>query len=226
MFSDIAKTIGQLDDPRFLRVLIRSVVISIVFFIVLWLVVGFLLGRVQVVEWVWLDRVIDALGGLAVVVLTIVLFPGVVSVTIGFFLEGVAAAVEARHYPGLPPARQQSIGEVIGTSVRLGLVTVVLNLVLMPLYLILLFVPPLNLVLFYGVNGYLLGREFFEVVAFRRVDPQAARTLRRRYRARLLLAGVLVAFLFTIPFVNLVTPVLATALMVHQLERIRARAPA
>ncbi len=223
MLGDIAKTAAQLSDPRFLRVVIRSLVISAIFFAVLWLAIGFALGRVQLVEWAWLDRAIDVLGSLAVVGVTLILFPGIVSVTLGFFLEDVAAAVEARYYPGLAPARQQSAGEVIATSVRLGLIVVVLNIVLLPVYLVLLFLPPLNLVLFYGLNGYLLGREFFEVVAFRRLDPAAAAALRRRFRGRVWLAGALVAFLFTLPFVNLVTPVLATALMVHQLERTRQR---
>lgn len=223
LFGDIGRTIAQLGDPRFVRVLIRGLVISLVFFVALWLVVGFALGRVQLVEAAWLDRAIDVLGGLAAAWLTIILFPGIVSITLGFFLEDVAAAVEARYYPGLPPARRQSIGEIIATSARLGLIVVALNVVLLPVYLVLLFVPPLNLVLFFGLNGYLLGREFFEVVAFRRLTPPDAAALRRRYRGRVWLAGALVTFLFTLPFINLVTPVVATALMVHQLERVRQR---
>ena len=34
-------------------------------------------------------------------------------------------------------------------------------------------------------------------------------------------AGVLIAFLFTIPLVNLITPIVATAFMVHVFELIR-----
>ena len=39
--------------------------------------------------------------------------------------------------------------------------------VTLPLYL----VPVLNVIVFYGINAYLLGREYFEMVALRRLDP-------------------------------------------------------
>jgi len=42
----------------------------------------------------------------------------------------------------------------------------------LPLYI---FVPGVNLVLFYGLNGYLLGREYFAMVAMRRLDPRERR---------------------------------------------------
>ncbi len=83
--------------------------------------------------------------------------------------------------------------------------------------------PPLNLFVFYGLNGYLLGREYFELVAARRFDMAGVRRLRRAYRGRLLLAGAVIAFLLTVPIVNLVTPVVATGFMLHVFERLRRR---
>jgi len=94
-------------------------------------------------------------------------------------------------------------------------VAVGLNLLLLPFYLLLLWFPPAYAVLFYGVNGYLLGREYFEQVAMRRLDPEAARRLRRAHQGRIVLAGVAIAFLLTVPILNLIAPVLATAFMVH-----------
>lgn len=223
MLDDIGKTLGQLDDPRFIRVLLKSVVITLAFFVVLWLAVGLVLGSFEVFESRWLERAVDVLGGLAVVIVTIVIFPGAVSLVLGFFLEDVARAVEERHYPGMAPPREQSVAEAVGTGLRLGAVIVLVNLVLLPLYVVLIFLPPLNLVLFYVVNGYLLGREYFELVAFRRVPPKSARALRRRRRGQVWLAGAAIAFVFTVPLVNLAAPVAATALMVHRFERLRQR---
>jgi uncharacterized protein involved in cysteine biosynthesis len=50
--------------------------------------------------------------------------------------------------------------------------------------------------------------------------------MRRRHEPELLLTGVGIAFLLTLPFVNLVTPVLATAAMVHRFQHWRGAAQA
>ncbi|MDH3919807.1 MAG: hypothetical protein OEU25_16720, partial [Rhodospirillales bacterium] len=67
------------------------------------------------------------------------------------------------------------------------------------------------------------GREHFELVALRRLEEPVARRLRRRYRGRVLMAGVIVAFLLTLPLINLVAPIMATGLMVHVFEQVRRR---
>src|SRR3546814_18922147 len=74
---------------------------------------------------------------------------------------------------------------------------------------------------FYLLNGYLLGREYFEMVAVRRLDLAGAKRLRRDFRGRVVLAGAVIAFLLTIPLVNLVTPMIATAFMLHVFEGLR-----
>jgi CysZ protein len=95
----------------------------------------------------------------------------------------------------------------------------VLNILALPLY----FVPIINVFVFYLLNGYLLGREYFELVAARRFDAAGTRRLRRKFRGRVMLAGVVIAFLLTVPIVNLVTPVVATGFMLHVFERLRRR---
>jgi uncharacterized protein involved in cysteine biosynthesis len=81
--------------------------------------------------------------------------------------------------------------------------------------------PGVNFFVFLGLNGYLFGREYFEVVALRRLDPLAVRAARRRAAGRVFVAGVVIAGLFAIPFVNLVAAVIATAFMVHLVARMR-----
>ena len=219
MLNDLFKTIGQLDDPRFFRVIGKSVLISVLFFALLWFVIGFVLARFDLVQTPWLDRAIDVVGGLLVVALTIALFPGVAAMTVGFFLEDVCAAVEARHYPHLPPPRNQPMTEALLAGIRLGLTVLAVNLVLLPVYLLLLFLPPANLVLYYVVNGHLLGREYFELVAFRRMPAKEAKRLRRAKRGSVWLVGAVIAFLFTIPVLGLLIPGLGAALMLHVYQR-------
>jgi CysZ protein len=45
--------------------------------------------------------------------------------------------------------------------------------------------------------------------------------LRRRHGRTLFTAGLLIAFLLTIPIVNLLAPLIGTAVMVHVFETIR-----
>ena len=97
------------------------------------------------------------------------------------------------------------------------------NLVALPFYIILIFIPPMNLLLFYLVNGYLISREYFELVAWRRMDPATATRLRKANRGRLQFAGMLLTLMMTIPVVNLLTPVIGTAFIVHVFHGIEAR---
>ena len=51
------------------------------------------------------------------------------------------------------------------------------------------------------------------------------RALRRRHRLKLFGAGVTIAFLLTVPVVNLLTPVIATVFMVHVFHGLRRTGP-
>jgi uncharacterized protein involved in cysteine biosynthesis len=85
-------------------------------------------------------------------------------------------------------------------------------------YLILLFLPPLNLIVFYLFNGYLLGREYFELAGLRHLDSRQIATVLARKRKAVALAGVVLAGLLSLPVINLFAPVLGLAAMVHLLQ--------
>ncbi|GAB6052498.1 EI24 domain-containing protein [Magnetospira thiophila] len=219
MIKAFSLAIGQLSDPGFRNVLWKSMGLALVVFVLLWMTIGFLLGNTALFDIGWLESIIDVLGVAAVGVLTWFLFPAVISIIVGFFLEEAAAAVDKRHYPHLPPARQQPISELIVTTVKFLAIAVVLNIFL----LFFLIIPPLYPIAFYLVNGYLFGREYYELVALRRLDDFNALGMRRAHKTQLMLIGMLMAFTFTIPLVNLVAPLIATAAMVHLVEAWRHR---
>ena len=104
---------------------------------------------------------------------------------------------------------------------RFAALATALNLLLLPLYVALLFVPPLAPVAFLLVNGYLVGREYFDMVASRHLEPAAASALRKTYRGRVYGTGLVLAFLFTVPIVNLFAPMLGAAAMVHLFHGLR-----
>ena len=219
MINAISLAFGQLSDKSFRGVLWKSLGLALIVFISLWFGLGYLLANTTLFAIGWLESVIDLLGGVAVLVLTWFLFPAIVSVILGFFLEDAARAVEARHYPTLGPGREQPIAEIVKTTLRFLGLALVLNLLMLPFLLL----GPVFPVVFYLVNGYLLSREYFELVALRRLEDPAAAALRKSKQTRLLIFGVMIAFALTVPFLNLLTPLIATAAMVHLVEAWRQR---
>lgn len=209
----------QLGDKAVRRYLWLGIGAAGAIFVALWVGAGYALPHLARFEIGWLNSVVAVLGGAAVMVVSWLLFPGVASGVLALFLENVADAVEARHYPALPPAAPAPIGEQIGAAVRFVVIVVAFNLALLPLLL----VPPVFPFVFYAVNGYLLGREYFELVALRRMGAEKIGALRHAHRGRLWLAGTGIAFLLTVPGLNLIVPVVATAAMVHLFEAWRSK---
>ena len=221
MFAAFLKAFGQLADGTTRRLIWVSLGAAIAVFAALWLTIGTALHNTELFASGWLETIVDVLGWAATLVLTWFLFPAVFTVISSLFLERVAGATEARHYADLPEAPGARLGAALGATAGFLAAMVVLNLVM----LIFLLIPPLFPFVFYGVNGYLLGREFFELVALRRIGLEEVRHLRKAHRGRLFLAGIVIAFLFTVPGLNLVAPVIATAAMVHLFENFRRIPP-
>ena len=222
MLGAFFKAIGQLGDPALRRVVWTGLGISLGVFAGLWAAVGYGLANTALFESGWLEALADVAGGLTALVLTWLLFPGVVSVVIAVLLDAVVRAVEARHYPHLPEAPGAGVAATVFTAAKFLGALVVLNMAA----LLFLLVPPVFPFVFYAVNGYLLGREYFELVALRRAGNAETRALRKAHRGQLFLAGLVIALLLTVPVVNLLAPVTATAVMVHLFELWRTRGQA
>jgi uncharacterized protein involved in cysteine biosynthesis len=215
MVIALFRAVGALAAPPMRRVVALSLGLAAGTFAALWLAVAAILYHTALFEWRPLNWLVDLLGGLAVLVLSWLLFPAVVTLIMSFYLERVAAAVEALDYPWRSPPRRQPLAELLGVTLRLTASTLVLNLLALPIYLL---VPGINLILFLALNGYLFGRGYFEVVALRRLDAGEARRVRNRFAGRVFLGGVVIAGFFALPLVNLVAPVIATAFMLHIFE--------
>ena len=224
LFQAVVKAFGQLSDPATRGIVWKCAIATAILFAILIAGTEWALAHSSLFDWRALDWAADFLGAVGAFILALLLFPAVLLLVLGFFLEDVAALVEARHYPGLPPPREQGLAEIVAASLRFAAVAIGLNLLALPFIAVLTFVPPLNLLLFYALNGYLLGREYFELVALRRMTPREAQALRHIWAWRLFLAGVAITFLSTVPIANLLTPVVATAFMVHIVEALRGAA--
>lgn len=218
MLRALVLAFNQLSDPASRRIVWIGVLSALTAFVALFVAVEWLLTSTVLVTWSWVDWTIDVLGGVAVLALAWILFPAVVVTVSSFLADAVVERVERRHYPHLPPAPSPGFTVELGTAVRFFLVLIAVNLVALPLYIA---APGLNLVIYYVVNGYLVGREYFELVAIRRIGRQGARNLRRERSLRLFSAGVIIAFLSTVPVLNLLVPVIASAFMVHVFQAMK-----
>lgn len=144
----------------------------------------------------------------------------VASAFTGFFLEDVAELVEDVHYPDLPEVRKPSFAESVSDSLRFLGVIVVANIVALMVYP---FVIPLAPFLFFGLNGYLLGREYFQMAALRRLSREDVKRLYEHNRLTIWIAGALMAIPLSVPLLNLFVPVLGAAGFTHLFHAITNR---
>ena len=218
-------------DKRFRRVLFLGLALTIallfaayagILMLISWLT-GDAVTLPMVGEVTWVDDLLGWSSLVLMLTMSIFLMMPVASAITSLFLDDVAAAVEARHYPDLPPVpRLPWMDTVRDTFAFLGLL-IGANILALVLYA---FLPFAALGIFWALNGFLLGREYFQLAAMRRLGRDGARDLRRRHWGRIWLAGVLMAIPLTVPLLNLFIPILGAATfthLVHALQPGRAR---
>jgi len=200
------------------RALLLSLGGALALLAVLWVGAAALLTLVPAGPFHGFDIIIDVLGSLAALFIAWLLFPSLSILVLGIFLDPFVTAIEHERYPHLPIARRIGVGELIRSSLQLAILAVVLNLVLLPIYL----VPVVNIAAYYAINGYLVGRTYFEVIALRRIELRDVRAMWRGSRAYYSMAGAIIAFFLTLPFLDLVTPLIGAAFMLHLFENSRS----
>lgn len=222
MINDFMKSLAQFSDPRFRRVVLIGVGGAILTILALWGAIGFTLNSVTLFsDGGWLETVADWLLGVGLALLVLLLFPAMTVLISSLLLDQIAEAVEDKHYPHLEQPRHQPFLEALINGLKFSLTALFLNILILPL----LITGPIYVIAFYAMNGYLISREYFELVAARRYDVQTMTAFRKRRQIKLWMAGIALTFLMTVPFVNLVAPVIATAFMVHYCIRLGAFQP-
>jgi uncharacterized protein involved in cysteine biosynthesis len=215
VFGAISKAVAQLGDPAIQRLIGLSILLTIAVFAVLAVLAWWLIGWLSGLQGWWGEAA--QIGGLlATAVIAWFTFPALAAAISAIFSDRVVEAVEARYYPGRPAPFEVPLWESILDGLKLALLSLVANLLALPF----LIFPPLYFVIAYGINGYLLGREYYEMPAFRRLQRRVAKQVYAANRGRFTLGGVLIAILSTVPIVNLIAPILATAFMVHLFESV------
>lgn len=225
IFTSFFKALAQIGDPRFRKVLWRGLgltlgLLTAITAVLVW-GIGWLVGDAVTLpllgEVQWVDNVLSWAFVALMTVMSFFLMIPVASAFVSMFLDEVAEAVEERHYPSLPkvpgpPVKDEILDGLSAMGVLIGA-----NVVALLLTLIL---PVAGLPVFYAVNGFLLGREYFTVAAMRRVGRSRATELRKRHGATIWMAGVLMAVPLTVPILNLVVPIVGAATFTHIFHRL------
>jgi len=228
IFQAFFLALGQLGDPRFRRVLGLGIVLTFALLVasyasLLWLVNSVVgeeatlpvLGQVR-----WLNDLLSVSSFIFMIVLSVFLMVPVASAITSMFLDEVAQAVEDRHYPGLPKVPGVPFGEALRDTINFLGVLIGANILALILYV---FLAPAALFIFWGLNGFLLGREYFTLAAMRRVGRAKAKEMRAKYVGTIWMAGILMAIPLTIPLVNLLIPILGAATFTHIYHKLDAR---
>lgn len=228
ILSSFGAAVGQLGDRRFRRVLMLGVGLTLA------LLIGSYAGLLAVIEWLTGDGVTlpgigevtwvgDLLGWgslFFMLALSVFLMVPVASAITSMFLDEVAQAVEDKHYPHLPPATRVPFWDAFRDTINFLGVLIAANIVALLLYVA--FVP-LALFIFWGLNGFLLGREYYTLAAIRRVGRAGAKDLRKRHFWTIWMAGILMAVPLSVPLVNLLIPILGAATFTHIFHKLDQR---
>ncbi len=223
IFSASLAALRQVFSPALRAILWRSLALTLALLFLLWL------GLTQLVRWLvqeqswgdtyaFIDPFAVFLAGAGLFVALAYFLPAISALVAGYFVDEAAEIVERSDFPQEPPGREMSLGASLVFGLRFALLSIAVNVVALAFF----FIPIINVVIFFGANSYLFGREYFELAALRFRERGEALALRRRYAVTVWIAGMVIAGLVLIPIANLLTPLFAIALMVHVHKRLAA----
>jgi len=218
MFRAFFLSVRQLGDPKIVLVFLKSLAVTLVLLALFG--AGLWYGAQRLVLWLGAGTATGGAIGVVTMLLwlgaALLLFRVIAVAVVGLFADDVVAAVEARHYPeALAEARDVPFGR----SLAMGLGSigrlVLINLAVSPLYLVLLITGVGTAVLFFIVNGWLLGQDLGEMVAARHIPRDGMKSWRGSTSPQRFALGLVGTGLFLVPILNLVAPVLGAAMATH-----------
>lgn len=210
----LLRALAQFDDPAFTGVLLRSVGLALLSFVAIGAACAWGVQTLLHASG-WTGWLVGLLSTAGTALLALWLFLPTAMLIATLYIERIASAVDRRWYPGLPPPNGAALSIQLWDSLALAGRVLLLNLVAVVLAL---GIPGVGLFLGWFISGWAFGRGLFVAVAMRRMGLLQARAAYAALRGPVLLQGVLMAFAGSIPGVNLLVPIVGTAVMVHVLN--------
>ncbi len=210
MIEAAFRALAALGAPELRAVVAKSLLLTALLFAAVLVGVYVLLSWLTVLPWPWLETAIGLLASAGVLLALMFLMGPVTAMFAGLFLDGVAESVEARDFPQDPPGT--ALSGVAAALVGMKFMAAVLaaNLAVLPFFLI-----GIGAAGWLAANSYLIGREYFTMVAARYLPAKEAEAMRKANAAKVTVAGIIPALLSVIPLANVVTPVFSTVYFVY-----------
>ncbi len=158
-----------------------------------------------------LSSIVDFLGSSTSLLLSYFLFPLTFPIISSLFAEKIFVHMESKHYHISINPRINSFAARMIESIKFVVKALFLNLLALPLYLI----PIIGIVLYYYINAYLFGKEYFDMTAHRYSEIKTAKQDYKTNRFSILSTGLLICLMSTFPIINLFAPILAIIIMAH-----------
>ncbi len=211
MIEAISTSISDLMSKPFRIILLKSIGLTIMLLIVALFAIPTLAFNIDYNPFEGSDLLFGWLAGIGTFLAMGYLIVPITALFAGLFLDDIADVVESQHYPHRKKGIALPFSTAIWIAVKFMLIVIISNLILLPF----VFFGGLGFFLIYGLNGYLLGREYFELAALRHHTVSDTKFLRSQNQALVYGSGIVIAALATIPYLNLLVPIFATSLMVH-----------
>ncbi|WP_321394475.1 EI24 domain-containing protein [Emcibacter sp.] len=217
LVTSVERTLAQIFDSAFLRVFILGMISTFAALAAAFFLADALKDKVPYLDfdWDWVQWIADLLFGFGLAWLAVLLFVPISTIFVSIFLDDVVDAVEDKYYPGHKAGKRLGLWHLSYLAIRLAFYIILLNILAVPFYIIFFWTGVGPVIIFYLLNGYLLGWGYYEMVAVRHLGIKEAGEHRKSIRGYVLFAGLFVTILFTIPVVNLTAPILAAAIMSH-----------
>lgn len=222
MFASIGRALSVIFDPALFGVVARALLLTILLFVLLLVGVEAALHFLPTLGAPEVNRVLELLAPVFLLTAFFALGGPVAALFGSLYLDRIADAVEKRWYASDPKAQGTSTRTGIGAGLRLAGLVLLANMVLLPTDV---FAPGFGEIATIVVNGFLLGREYFELAALRHISLKAADVLRKRNGANVFGAGLILSLLTFVPVVNLFAPLFGAALMVHLYKQMARETP-
>jgi len=234
MIDAAVKALAQMFTPALRHVLIKAVGLALILIVIIGILLQRLLSALAThgadwaeqtsgfaphAAWSALAWVLSIMAGLGIITGALFLMPTIAAFIGTFFVDETAEAVEREYYPAEPLGRALPLFRALIEGIKIALLTLIVYFFALPF----IFFAGLGVIILFLANGYLLGREYFELAAMRFRPPYEAKAMRKANAAYVFLCGMVIAVFVSIPVVNLATPIFAMAFMVHVHKRMTGK---
>ena len=223
MFASTARALALIFDPAFYAVAFKAVLLTIGLFVALFLGLELLLHLLAARGNASTATALEWLVPVLFILSFFYLGAPVAALFGSLFVDEIASAIENTHYALDPKAPGTSFATNLKAGLRMAGVIVLVDVVLLPVNI---FLPGIAWIATVAVNGFLLGREYFELAALRHLPLAAADALRKRCAGQVFAGGLIISVLTAVPLVNLFAPLFGAALMVHFFKQVTQEIPA